>query len=152
MKQLEILEAIINDLQTCLDNAIDALDSIDITDDAGTSISNIGHGLLWKPRSDTTDSRLGKPALLITDEYYKSFAGDTVAILGKDFNYLGDLVYKPSSEPGVNNDAKHYFAGWPGGINMGPRQLYRKSGGSIYLNMNNTYIGPFDPRERLGGI
>jgi hypothetical protein len=120
-------------------------------------ITGFTTGRLWKPDSDVSDARGGKPVLLLTGGNKGSRSPKRV------YDRQGNVVcsgmtFKGSSIPGINKGAEHFFSGWVGGCGLTGGQMgskARKNTGSkeVYVEWkNNTCLKVDDPDRRFGGI
>lgn len=114
------------------------------------------HSFLYKPDADASDARNGKPAVLLTGG--SKTGASSLKVLDRKGNQVCLFTFKPSSIPGVNGGADHYFSGWVGGCGLSGHQIASaasKSSGSpeVYIKISSsTCIGPLDPRQRHGSI
>jgi hypothetical protein len=121
-----------------------------------SSVTAVSQGALYKPASDVSDNRGGKPAVLFTGSY-KTGASD-LKIYASNGTQVCNFPFKASSESGVNNGADHYFSGWHGGCNLTGSQLAsaaRAAAGSaeVYIQWKGGgCLGPVSPTQRHGGI
>jgi hypothetical protein len=119
-------------------------------------IRPLGGGFLWKPDSDVDDARGGKPVALAQGGF--KLGGSVWNILASNGQKIGSLGYKPSSIPGVNGGAAHYFSGCCGGSSDtggGLASKARSAAGniSIYVQSGSKCIGPIaNPSGRQGSI
>jgi hypothetical protein len=121
------------------------------------NVTGFTTGRLWKPDSDVSDARGGKPVLLLTGSNKTSRSRRRIWD-SKGSLVCSGMTFKASSEPGVNNNADHYFAGWVGGCGLSGGQMAsraRSNTGSttVYLEWKSgTCLKIPNPDSRYGGI
>ncbi|RMG42692.1 MAG: hypothetical protein D6719_05820 [Candidatus Dadabacteria bacterium] len=131
----------------------------DLGSPSGTckSFKKVTTGILWKPSSDVSDSRGGKPVLLLRGSMKTGKRG-AISIYDKNGQRICSLGYKVMDEPGVNGNSDHYYSGWPGGCGLTGSQMAsaakRSSGSSsVFVEWKgSTCIGPINPASRQGSI
>ena len=114
--------------------------------------SNVKFGILWKPKADSTDSRRGKPVLLLTGT--NKTRTSSLKVFSSSGETICNLSFKAPIVPGTNSGADHYWSGWPGGCGKTASQMSSlSSDGKIYVQWKGKKcIGPINPASRIGRI
>ncbi|MCI5064214.1 hypothetical protein MRY87_00660 [bacterium] len=121
------------------------------------NISDFGGGKLWKPDSDVSDNRGGKPVLLLTGGN-KTSRGPRKVYDSQGNVVCSGMTFKSSSIPGVNKGADHYYAGWVGGCSLSGGQMAARArantgSSNVWVQWKtNSCLRVGNPDERHGGI
>ena len=121
------------------------------------NIFDFGPGRLWKPEADASDNRKNKPVVLLTGS---NKTGDSaLTVYDSQGNVVcSGLTFKPSSIPGVNGGADHYFSGWIGGCGLTAEQIgsaAQSNTGSrtVYVEWkSNACLRVPEPTNRYGSV
>lgn len=120
-----------------------------------SSVSGFSTGRLWKPESDVSDARGGKPAYLLTGS--NKAGTDPKSVYASDGTEICILTFK-AGQPGINNGADHFYSGWHGGCALSGSQMASRAraasgSSSVYVEWKGgACLEVGDPRERKGGI
>lgn len=115
-----------------------------------------GTRALWKPESDVSDPRGGKPVLLTQGSY--ATTKQKLKVYTVDGQRVGTVGYSGGGVRSINGGAQHHYSGCCGGSGFGPDGWHRKAkqlsgDGDVYVEVaNGLCLGPIDPRGRNGGI
>ena len=120
------------------------------------SVRGVSTGFLWKPDSDVSDNRGGKPVVLLQGGF--KFGGSSVNIYAKNGTKVCNFTFK-QGQPGINGGADHYYSGWIGGCSLTGGQIASKArsvsgSATVYVQTGSgRCVGPINnPDGRSGGI
>lgn len=128
-----------------------------LSDACPNGTQELTSGALWKPSSDVSDARGGKPVLLLTGSF-KNGSRSGIEIFDSEGGNLCLLTYKTPSQSGVNKGADHYYSGWIGGCGKSAGQIASEASANtgseqVYLAWKGgKCLGPLNPRSRAGDI
>lgn len=113
-------------------------------------------GVLWKPDSDVSDNRGGKPVILFQGGYKPNTGA--VKIFAVNGTQIGHFTYKAPNESGINGNADHYYSGWVGGSSETGGELQREAQATAgspnvyFQGRGSRCFGPVNPDGRSGAI
>lgn len=121
-----------------------------------SSTSSLPAGVLWKPDSDVSDNRGGKPVVLFQGS--RKPGTGSIKIYATNGQQIGLFTFKAPNESGINGNSDHYYSGWVGGSGETGGQLGAEA--TAATGNHNVYFqgrgglcyGPVNPDGRSGGL
>ena len=128
----------------------------ELINSCSNGINKVSAGVLYKPSADSTDSRRGKPVVLLQGK--NKIKTKALNIFNAAGNAICVFTFKAPNVAGTNGNSDHYWSGWSGGCRKTAKQIAniaKSSAGSsnIFIQAKSgKCFGPVKPTSRTGGI